>query len=715
MTDPAVQPALARLQQFVDSFIDADPADRSDLYLSFFTLDMAERLADSWDSDGFAIETYISRIGGVRGYGTRTRQLIASIKRASRRAAAQAQTDVIAQINEQGVFATSLPEYLTDDLPNYLIPGGYEIDLGGVYSVTPTDDGEGMRRDKQCSAPIIITKRGRDAETGHMQIEVAWVEPPGPGRGQPSWRYHTVERSTVFDSQKLRGLIDFGAPVTSVNVNEVVKWVTAFEDMNQHLIPLTNGSSRLGWQHDGSFLLPDGHYRTEKQQELKLFPADGMHSIMKSLHTGGDWEGWLAIVESLREHPLAMLAIYTSAVAPLLHILRCPNFAVDWSAQTSSGKTTSLRLGASVWGYPVDDDDEGFIYSWDATKVWTERAAGFLHSIPLILDETKRVKNKQHVADILYDFCSGKGRGRGTLQGVEQSNTWKTVLMSTGEQRLTSFTNDGGIRARVLALQGSPIEGPPITARPLAESVRGRLYTHYGHLGRKLVRYLVYYHDQWDELRAIYDERKTAYGSITSTAVGGRLSAYVAALDVAQGICESLGVPTPTKDPIQFLIQAVRDGADDSDRARDAFVAAVSWAATNRHRFYGTQAAARSGQPGNGWAGRWKDVEDWTYLGIEARTLAYILDRYGFIYDEVVPQWGARNWIAKTTRGLTKSVSIDGLPVPCVCPLRKVYDELLAADRPDIEPVAVLEAQEDLLDSAVTFSDASWSARASEI
>jgi putative DNA primase/helicase len=308
-------------------------------------------------------------------------------------------------------------------------------------------------------------------------------------------------------------LISFGAPATSVNVADIIRWLTAFEDVNQHKIPLNNGSTRLGWQRDGSFLLPDAHIRMEKHQQLKLFPAEGMDPIMKSLRTGGTWEGWLNVAEMLREHPLAMLSIYASVAAVMQHITRCSNFAVDWSNETSSGKTTSLRVAASVWGYPADDDDEGFIYSWDSTKVWVERAAGFLHSLPVILDETKRVKNKQQVADVLYDFCSGKGRGRGTLQGVDKSNTWNTVLLSTGEQRLTSFTNDGGVRARVLALQGAPISGPAQTARATADTVRGRLYTHYGHLGRKVVQYLVYHKESWGDFRTAFENRRDNYAA----------------------------------------------------------------------------------------------------------------------------------------------------------------------------------------------------------
>ena len=706
------QDLVQAVSDLCEEIIGAESRDRAGIFTAFFTLEVMENLAAQWPQDEFRFEAVFNRLGAIRGMGTRVNNMMQSIRRAQRRAEEQQQQDVVEQLMTQNVFHTALPDYLVEDMPNYLLPQGFDLDLGGVYSQTIGPEGE-VLREKVCTAPIIITQRGRDTDTGHMQVEVAWTEPPGPDGGRPSWRYHTVERAVLFDGRKLVSLISFGAPVTSVNSADIIRWLTAFEDTNQHKIPLSNGAARLGWQKDGSFLLPDSHIRTDEQLKLKLFPTDGMDPIMRSLRTGGTWEGWLDVVDTLREHPLAMLAIYASVASVMQHITRCSNFAVDWSNETSSGKTTSLRVAASVWGYPADDHDEGFIYSWDSTKVWVERAAGFLHSLPLILDETKRVRNKQQVAEVLYDFCSGKGRGRGTLQGVQQVNTWNTVLLSTGEQRLTSFTNDGGIRARVLAVQGAPISGPANTARKVADSVRGRLYAHYGHLGRRVVQYLVYHHDAWDDFRKAFEERRDNYAGITNTAVGGRLAAYVAAIDLAQAVCETLGVPEPKTDPIEFLIQAVREGADDSDRARDAFVAVSSWAITNRHRFWGTRAAQAGGIPGNGWVGRWDECDpEWEFIAFEQSALRMLLDRYDFIFDEVVPRWNAREWVDKTIRGLTKNRRIDGVSLPCICLRRDVYEEIINRERPEMAPTMLAETPLDVIEQHVTRSSSSWSAQA---
>lgn len=702
---------LDELAELIQTLQTADSKERLGLFADFFDADRIGKFALVPKADDMRLETLFMQLGSVRGMSGRAKDTLKLVRKAQRQAMSEAE-DLLNQISNMGLFKDSLPDYLTDKIPNYLVPGGYEIDLGGVYSMQADDFGN-TKRVKIATAPIIIMKRGRDAETGHMQIEVAWVEPPPPGAGKPSWRTRTVERSVAFDSKKLTSLIDFGAPVTSVNIGDVIRWMTAFEDINQTKIPLVNGASRLGWQRDGSFLLPDGHIRTEAQQELKLFPVEGMDPVMRSLKTGGTWEGWLQTIEFLRDHPLAMLAIYSSVASCLNKIVRCSNFAIDWSNETSKGKTTSLRVGASVWGYPSDNDEEGFIYSWDSTKVWVERAAGFLNSLPLILDETKRVKHKKHVADVLYDFCSGKGRGRGTLQGVQASLTWNAVLMSTGEQRLTSFTNDGGTRARVLAVVGAPISGPAQTARVVADTVRGRLHAHYGHLGRKVVQYLVYHTDSWDDFRAAFESRRDSYASITNTAVGGRLAAYVACIDLAQAICEALGVPTPHEDPIQYLIQAIREGADDSDRARDAFLSAASWAALNRHRFYKSLAAEKEGRAFGGYVGRWTDGDpNWTFIAFEKSELRKMLDSRSFNYDEVVPQWRARGWLRDTQRGPTYNCSVEGVSVPCVCMRREIYEEILRKEAPKVVDLEAPVAQVALIEETVSYEDATWSSLA---
>jgi len=716
MSDAENEDLLNELKVFASSFAGLEPAERGAAFSEMFTLERIEALVTEWERDEFQFDALMDVIASVRGFSGKVRSIQQTIKRARVRAQRAEQQDTLQALLSQSLFSEALPDYLVEGMPTFLVPPGYKVDLGGVYAISAGEgEGAAVTQEKVCSAPFIIRRRGRDVETGEMQLEVAWVELPGPGRGRPTWRYSTVSRSTIFDARQLVGLIGRGAPVTSVTVNECVKWMTAFEDSNQHKIPLTNGANRLGWQHDKSFLLPDGHIRLDAHQELKLFPQEGMQPVMDSLRCGGTWEGWLETISLLREHPLAMLAIYASVASVLQPITMCKNFAVDWSAETTKGKTTSLRVAASVWGFPAEDDDDGFIYSWDHTKVWAERTASFLHNLPLILDETKRVKDKQAVADTVYDFCFGRAKGRGTLQGVKETQSWRSVLLSTGEQRLTSFTQDGGTRGRVLAMQGAPITGPAQTARVVADTVNSRLITHYGHLGRLVVKYLVFHHESWDSFREAFETRRNAYASMTNTGVGGRLSSYVAAIDLAKAVCETLGVPTPTVDPLSFLIQAVRDGAEDSDRARDAFVGVASWAALNRHRMWGSKAAMENGYPGNGWAGRWDDVDpNWDAIDVDVHSTMSILDRYGYAYADVARQWKARGWLHSTQRDIPRSRRIDGIPTLCVSLRRDVYEEIIHVERPDIAPARLQPAQVDLLDKQVNRSSSAWHTMAND-
>src|SRR5262249_9142027 len=130
----------------------------------------------------------------------------------------------------------------------------------------------------------------------------------------------------------------------------------------------------------------------------------------------------------------------------------------DFSGPTSQGKTTTLRLAASCWGCPDETQQSAALGTWDSTRVWIERHSNVLHNIPLILDDTKRARRNQ-VGQTLYDVANGRGRGRGSVKGTQASGTWQTLLISSGEAPITSFTEDGGTRARVLVVWGSPFGG----------------------------------------------------------------------------------------------------------------------------------------------------------------------------------------------------------------------------------------------------------------
>src|SRR5207249_3569437 len=97
------------------------------------------------------------------------------------------------------------------------------------------------------------------------------------------------------------------------------------------------------------------------------------------------------------------------------------------------GKTTTLKVAASNWGDPDERSDQGFIHKWHVTKVFIERAISVLNFLPMILDDTKTVRFKEMVGEVIYQVVSGKGKGRGTIGGMSLTRSQKTVLISSGE------------------------------------------------------------------------------------------------------------------------------------------------------------------------------------------------------------------------------------------------------------------------------------------
>src|SRR5262249_41242302 len=142
--------------------------------------------------------------------------------------------------------------------------------------------------------------------------------------------------------------------------------------------------------------------------------------------------------------------IYVACAAPMLMILGTPNIVVSDSGPTTGGKTVKLRVAGSVWGGPDETSPHTVVYTWDATPVWRGRGPRTLGSLPLILDDTMRARRPQDVQQTIYDAASGRGRGRGSPKGLAAQGAWRTVLMTSGERPLASFTQAGGTHARVL-------------------------------------------------------------------------------------------------------------------------------------------------------------------------------------------------------------------------------------------------------------------------
>lgn len=379
----------------------------------------------------------------------------------------------------------------------------------------------------------------------------------------------------------------------------------------------------------------------------------GDEQIADGYHEAGTYEGWLAAIKLVAAHPRALLLFYASLAAPLVQILNAPNFVVDIAYSTTSGKTTALRAAASAFGRP-DTAGGGVMWTWEATPVWVERACTVCNSLPMILDDTKLARRPQDVARTLYMFASGAGRGRGSKRGLDVTRHFRSVMISSGEAPITSFTQDGGTRARTLSIWGAPFEGPG-AARAVAE-LNQELARHYGHAAEPYIRHLLRLGgpaDPHGKMRGAFHESLERYGSwAAGDPVAGRLATYCAVIDTAARLAhEALDLPFSYADPVALLWDGLVAQASEADRAEVALRVVWAWATAHQQDFFGRNREDHVGepvQPLGGWAGRWDADDGWDSVALfPARVRSILLEQDFSAADAeaAIRLWRDRGWI----------------------------------------------------------------------
>jgi len=531
-----------------------------------------------------------------------------------------------------------------------IVPVTYEVTHEGVFKRTPDEEGDDFALRRVAHNPIFITDLSQDIHEFTTVMGVVWKTPTG------SWVKRHIPREVLVDSRKICQLAKAGAPINSGNAKEVVEWLSEYEAVNGGTMIANRSCSRLGWiTVDGyrDFVLPEG---TVGCSNVELAPPEGMAQIMCGWNATGDRAEWMKAAVIAVEYPTVMLSLYASIASVLVEPLDAPNFVIDFACETSAGKTTTLQFGVSAWADP-DDRRDGGLYSWEMTPVAIEVTAGFLHSLPLCLDETKRARWKNAVAKVIYDLANGRGRGRGNVNGgIRATPTWKLVAQSTGESSAVDFGQDAGARARTLSVRSRPFKGESIANGNNAKMLKALVVDNHGFIGREVLRALL--HDEhgpaWMSfLHSHYLKRCAAFGAMpnAATAVGQRATQYVALLDTAAQILHAVGVPkpTPANDPIKIALDAALGAAYEADKPLEALTQIYAWCVSNTPSFYGRAPmdnnTGRYRQPVRGWAGAWSDKDDWQFIAMLPDTLKNELRSRGHQPAEIIDRWKKRGWL----------------------------------------------------------------------
>ena len=644
-----------------------------------------EAVAALSDEDPGGFEAALALLDSLGGLSTHIGNLRSRVAAAGRARAGRGggfrSVDSDEEIDLSGVLGV--------DLPPLSCPNGWVIQGDGVHFEKETADG--VYTVQVTGSPVLITGILRSLSDDSERVSLEWRRLSG------GWARKIYARPTVRDTRKIIDLGSVGLDVGADNAKQIVSWLARQERVNASRLPVGHVSDRMGWMGERGelgFMLgrrvvtdagpsdPDAGPTSWGDGTVLLDVDEGERQIADGFAASGTLEGWREVASRALDHPSPMLGLYASLAAPFVALLPgAPNLIVDWSGETSKGKTTSMRLAASPWGRP-DKRGEGVIWSWDNTSTFVERATALLHDLPLCLDDTKDARYPDLIERVLYAFSGGSGRGRGKPDGLRRTLRARGVLLSTGEAPITSFGPSAGARARTLCLRGSPFGDDP--KAELVDAINLGALEHHGHAGLVLLQRLAAMDDRaLAGLRRAYERHREAFAEAADSTVGKRFAPMLALLRCgAWAAHEVLGLPEAKCDPWEYAVAVAERGASDTDRPAAALAAVYGWAVSHETDFWERHVEDRAGvrTPARGWAGKWDDHDAWTEIAFDPQALERVLRHQGFPNaEEVLSAWQERGWLnLGPEKRRTKQRRVQsGLRKWLVCIRRDAIEEVL--------------------------------------
>ncbi|PHA36345.1 DUF927 domain-containing protein [Bacillus wiedmannii] len=396
---------------------------------------------------------------------------------------------------------------------NKIIPKPFKVGNKGTLFETREDkDGNEITKLVSRKTPY-ITKEFHNIERSQVLYEIEWKE-------SNRTVSEVVPASTIAVRKELLELSDKGFSVNDNNVKKIIAYFDQYllvNNIGQHY-----AVERLGHIKD-TFI----HPLVTKDVEIMAIDH-GEKQLLEAFEVEGTSDTWKKeVFERIKQQPKAVFFVLSSFASVIIKDLRLQPFIVDLSGTTSQGKTTTLKVAASVWG------NESLMSEWNATKVSIERKSAYLNSFPLLLDDTRKA-DERILKDVIYSFSGGRSKGRGSLKGSQREYTWHNILLSTGEVSLNEYAkNQGGAAARIIPLIDEPLKKDHSNIMGLYEAMENN----YGAIGRDFLK--VWLRGKKELITEYHKFRKHYVDKAKGNEVLSRLAGYYAAVHFTGSILKN--------------------------------------------------------------------------------------------------------------------------------------------------------------------------------
>ncbi len=192
---------------------------------------------------------------------------------------------------------------------------------------------------------------------------------------------------------------------------------------------------RMGW-HGGTYVTP-GESIGERGELVVFQNTQALEPALSQVGTGDQWRESVARLAS--ENSRLVFAISAALAAPLADVVGEDSGGFHLRGASSTGKSTALRVAASVWGSP-----ETYPRLWRATANGLEGLAALHNDGLLILDELSQCDPRE-AGEAAYLLANGQGKTRASRTGnARQSARWRLLFLSAGEESLSGLMQRAG-------------------------------------------------------------------------------------------------------------------------------------------------------------------------------------------------------------------------------------------------------------------------------
>ena len=313
-------------------------------------------------------------------------------------------------------------------------------ELEGIYRP------KGSVMEVACSHPILPARRLRSIDTSQIKYELRFKR--GGQTARRNWTPILIDASDMASPTEIvKKLTPYGVSVTGGDrAKALVDFLRDVCDINYDNIPEVKCVSRMGWNEEG-FAPYNG--------DAMFDGASAFQGTYNAIKEKGIYEKWLEEAKEARTYSLtARIVLAASFAAPLIEPLGVSPFFVHlWSTASGTGKSVGQMLGASVWADPAPGG--AFFPTFRSTSVGFEMMAGFLHSLPLFIDELQLAKDHHgKVSFNVYELASGSGKLRSNRQlGLNYTPKWATTFITSGETPIVSELDGEGALNRVFEIE----------------------------------------------------------------------------------------------------------------------------------------------------------------------------------------------------------------------------------------------------------------------